>query len=91
MSVYTITSLKGKIIKNKGLQVYIGRLKDKKRTKRRHSSFWIGLYGDAWIIAENLCLEYVTKIKEINRNKLVYYQRGEKAMSLIKSLTIMAV
>jgi len=84
--VYTLTSLKGNIIKNQGVQVYIGRLKDKKRTRRRHSSFWIGLYGDAWTISENLCLEYVSKIKEINRNKLLYYQKGEKAMSLIKSL-----
>jgi len=79
--------LKGKIIKNQGLQVYIARLKEKKRTIRRHSSFWIGLYGDAWTICEDLCLEYVNKIKEINKNKLLYYQRGEKAMSLIKALT----
>lgn len=82
---YTVTSLKGKALKDKGLQNYIARLREKKRIGRRHSNFWIGLYGDTWTICWDLCLEYVTQLMEINRNKFVYYQKGKKAMSLIQT------
>ena len=48
---YTASALKGKSIKNKGYQKYISRLTEPKRKVRRHSEFWVGLYGQSWILA----------------------------------------
>ncbi|WP_114706899.1 hypothetical protein [Fischerella thermalis] len=32
---------------------YICRIQEKSKTTKRHSNFWIGLYGQNWIIAWN--------------------------------------
>ena len=48
---YTASALKGKSIKNQGYQKYISRLIEPKRQVRRHSEFWVGLYGQSWILA----------------------------------------
>lgn len=42
-------TFKGQIIKSKGVQKYVGRIKEYGRGKRRHSSFYIGLYGQTWV------------------------------------------
>lgn len=42
---YTSATIHGQIIKQKGVQTYVGRVKEYGRTERRHSSFYIGLYG----------------------------------------------
>lgn len=31
------------------IQKYVGRIKESGRTIRRHSSFYIGLYGSNWV------------------------------------------
>ncbi|MDV3000185.1 MAG: IS4 family transposase ISAsp10 [Chroococcopsis gigantea SAG 12.99] len=38
-------TITGQEIKDKGVQKYVGRIKEKSRITRRHSSFYIGLYG----------------------------------------------
>ena len=42
---YTTATMQGEKIKQMGVQKYIGRVKEAGRTQRRHSSFYIGLYG----------------------------------------------
>lgn len=42
---YTTATMQGKKMKQMGIQKYIGRVKEAGRTQRRHSSFYIGLYG----------------------------------------------
>ena len=42
---YSWATFKGQDIKNKGVQKYVGRVKESGRIERRHSSFYIGLYG----------------------------------------------
>jgi hypothetical protein len=42
---YTSASIQGRKIKQMGIQKYVGRVKQRSRTSRRHSSFYIGLYG----------------------------------------------
>ncbi|MHC5780093.1 MAG: IS4 family transposase, partial [Nostoc sp.] len=42
---YTSATIQGQEIKRKGVQKYVGRIKEYGRTERRHSSFYIGLYG----------------------------------------------
>jgi hypothetical protein len=83
---YTCAVFQGQSIKRKGLQKYIGRLTELKRTERRHSSFWIGLYGQSWVIGMEECQEIVGELMRIRPNKLPFFQRGLRAMSLILSI-----
>ena len=82
---YTSATIQGQKIKLKGLQNYIARVKEYGRNERRHSSFYIGLYGQTWLNFKQVCMELVTELMKLNRNKLKYYQRGLKAMKLIES------
>jgi hypothetical protein len=43
---YTLSTTEGQKIKHMGLQSYVGRVTEPRRSKRRHSNFYIGLYGD---------------------------------------------
>ncbi|GAA6620928.1 hypothetical protein NUACC26_067460 [Scytonema sp. NUACC26] len=44
---YTSATIHGQQIKQKGVQKYVGRIKEYGRIERRHSSFYIGLYGES--------------------------------------------
>ncbi len=83
---YTISALKGKLIKHLGFQKYISRLKEVKRQSRRHSNFWIGMYGDLWIIAWEFLVETIQNIININRHKLPSYQKGLRVMSILQNI-----
>ena len=65
-------------------QTYVCRLQEKGRTRKRHSSFWIGLYGQNWIVAFHECQVWVEELISSIRNKQRFYQRGLKALSLIQ-------
>lgn len=80
---YTSTTLQGQQIKRKAIQKYIGRVKEYGRIERRHSSFYIGLYGKTWVNFMQDCMELVTELMKLNRNKQKYYQRGLRAMRLV--------
>lgn len=80
---YTSAILQGEIIKNRGLQKYVGRIMAAKRTTRRHSSFWLGLSGRSWVIEIEGCGTIIEELMAIRRNKLPFFQRGLRAMSLI--------
>jgi hypothetical protein len=82
---YTSATIAGQEIKRKGIQKYVGRVKEYGRIERRHSSFYIGLYGNNWVNFREPCLELVTELIKLNRNKQKYYQRGLRAMRLILS------
>jgi hypothetical protein len=56
---YTCAGLQGQIIKSKGQQRYVSRLKELNRMTRRHSNFWVGLYGQMWIAALEYCSDWV--------------------------------
>jgi hypothetical protein len=53
------------------------------RTERRHSSFYIGLYGQTWVNFMEQCKDLVTNLMRLSPNKRQYYQRGLRAMELI--------
>ncbi len=82
---YTSATIQGQIIKRRGVQNYVGRVKEYGRLERRHSSFYIGLYGQTWINFKESCMNLVEDLMRLNRNKLSYYQRGMRAMKLIES------
>jgi hypothetical protein len=77
--------MQGQKIKRMGVQKYVGRVKEYGRTQRRHSSFYIGLYGQSWLNFIETCRELVRDLMRLNPNKQKYYQRGLRAMKLIES------
>lgn len=85
MIAYTTATFQGKKIKQMGLQKYVGRVKEFGRTVRRHSSFYVGLYGQTWVNFVEQCAEGVGELMRLTRNKWKYYQRGLRAKELIMS------
>lgn len=83
---YTSTTIQGQKIKRKGIQKYVCRIKEKSRLERRHSSFYVGLYGHTWVNFRDICMELVTELMRLNPNKRKYYQQGLRAMKLIESI-----
>jgi hypothetical protein len=82
---YTSATIEGQQIKRKGVQKYVGRVKEAGRIERRHSSFYIGLYGRTWVNFVKPCQDLVTQLMRLNINKRPFYQRGLRAMELILS------
>lgn len=82
---YSSATFFGQKIKSKGVQKYVGRVKEYGRIQRRHSSFYIGLYGQSWVPYVESCWVLVTELMRLNRNKLEYYLRGQRAMEHILS------
>ncbi len=82
---YTSATISGQKIKRIGVQKYVGRIKESKRTVRRHSSFYIGLYDHNWVNFMENSYELVAELLILNPNKRKYYQQGERAMRLILS------
>lgn len=80
---YTCAGLQGQKIKRLGQQKYVNRLQELRRIDRRHSNFWVGLYGKMWIAAIDLCGDWLGQLMIIRRNNLPDFQRGLTAMSLI--------
>lgn len=83
---YTSATIQGQQIKRKGIQTYIARINEYGRTERRHSSFYIGLYGQTWVNFKEICMDMVMELMKLNRNKRQYYQQGLRAMRLIESV-----
>jgi hypothetical protein len=81
---YTFSSLKGQSIRGRGQEEYIGRERKVKNVMAKNSDFWIGLYGDVWLISQTFVKDWVEKLIGLNLNKLPFYQRGYRAMNLIQ-------
>ena len=75
--------LQGKRTKLQGQEKYVCRLQETGRTRKRHSNFWIGLYGSNWLIAVDSCQEWVESMLSLVRNKKSFYQKGWRAVKLI--------
>lgn len=82
---YSLATFQGEKIKKKGIQKYIGRVKEYGRIPRRHSSFYIGLYSQGWVRFMDDCWGLVQELMKLSPNKLKHYLRGMRAMELIKS------
>jgi hypothetical protein len=82
---YTCAGLQGQLIKSSGQQKYIGRLKELNRMTRRHSNFWVGLYGQMWIAALETCSDWTKNLMMIRPSKRKFFQRGLRAMSVIQT------
>jgi len=82
---YTAACLRGVKTKSQGLQRYLNRRQESSRLALRHSNFWVGLYGFNWIITWSECQSWVSQLMALSRHKLLFYQRGLRAMSLIQN------
>ena len=82
---YTCAGLQGQLIKSQGQQKYVSRLKELKRMTKRHSNFWVGLYGVAWIAALEACSDWVKDLIRLRPNKQTFFQKGLRAMNLIQA------
>jgi hypothetical protein len=82
---YSCAIFRGRKLKAMGVQKYICRLREADRLPRRHSTFWVGLYGQLWVSGWDFCQELVESLMRLNPNKLPFYQRGLRAKRLIQS------
>lgn len=82
---YLVATLQGQLIKNKGVQKYVARIKEYGRLTKRHSSFYIGLYAQKWIKFMDNSWNLVHDLIGLSRHKLDNYLRGIRAMNLILS------
>ena len=55
----TEAGLRGKKTQLQKQEKYVCRPQELGRNRRRHSKFWIGLYGENWLIANDCCREWV--------------------------------
>lgn len=82
---YTCAVNKGQNIAFKGVKEYICRLKENQRKDKRHSNFWIGLYGNLWVENFQMCHVWIEQLMIFTPNKLPFYQQGMRAKKLILS------
>ncbi|NJL77683.1 MAG: IS4 family transposase [Richelia sp. RM2_1_2] len=82
---YTGATIQGQEIKRKGVQSYVARVKEYNRLERRHSSFYVGLYGFNWVNFKDDCIDLVVTLMRLNPSKRNYYKKGINAMKLIES------
>jgi hypothetical protein len=82
---YTCAILAGRYSRQMGLQKYVGRLKELHRLHRRHSAFWVGLYGQLWVGAMEFWADLAHELMRLKPSKLPDFQKGLCAMSLIQS------
>ena len=80
---YTGATIQGQQIKRKGVQSYVARVKEYNRLERRHSSFYVGLYGFNWVDFKDDCIDLVVILMRLNPSKRNYYKEGINAMKLI--------
>jgi hypothetical protein len=76
--------LHGQRTKLQRQHLYVCRSQEKGRTRKRHSNFWIGLYGSNWILAFHECQVWVEQLIGSIRNKQAFYRKGLRAMALIQ-------
>ena len=76
--------LQGQRTKLQRQQFYVCRSQEKGRIRKRHSNFWIGLYGQNWIVAFHECQAWVQELIASIRNKQTFYRKGLRAMALIQ-------
>ena len=82
---YTCAVKNDQNIAFKGIKEYVCRLKEHQRQARRHSNFWLGLYGSLWVENFQMCHCWVEHLMILTPNKLPFYQQGIRAKKLILS------
>jgi hypothetical protein len=82
---YLKSIIQGIDIKSKQVQEYLGRKTEKYRKYARHSTFYIGLWGESWVDSMSSNWQVVVELMSLSPHKLPNYQQGLRAMRLILS------
>ena len=80
---YLCASTQGQRLKQRALQKYIARPETAGRSSRRHSFFHVGLAAHRWVPFWHDCQQQIQLLMKLNRGKIEYYLRGQKAMKAI--------
>lgn len=72
-------------IKSKQVQEYLGRKTESYRKYARHSTFYIGLWGESWVDSMSNNWQVVVELMSLSPHKQPNYQQGLRAMRLILS------
>ena len=83
---YTSAVIQGHEVRTQGLASYICRAKEIRRSRRRHSDFWVGLYAQAWLGGMDLAIPLLELWMSLRGNKRPYLQRGLHAASRLQPL-----
>jgi hypothetical protein len=81
---YTCAVFQGTRIKQMDHQKYVSRQTEKGRSQRRHSDFWVGLYGQMWIPSLVFFAQIIQQLLALSPAHNLHYQRGFIAMSSIE-------
>jgi hypothetical protein len=82
---YGIATFMGQKLRQRRVAHYIARPSHSRQKYSRHSHFYTGLYADAWVNFADSCQELVHALLQLTPGKRPFYQRGQAAMSLIRS------
>jgi hypothetical protein len=80
---YTCATTQGQKMKQKALQKYIARPEQYDQPHRRHSAFHVGVSAHRWVPFWTLCQQQVCELLTLDRNKIEYHLRGQKAMKSV--------
>ena len=83
--VYLKNIIQGIDIKSKQVQEYLGRKTESHRKYARHSTFYIGLWGESWVDSMSSNWQVVVELMSLSPHKLPNYQQGLRAMRLVLS------
>jgi Transposase DDE domain len=81
---YAWSTLNGLWMRQVNLHQYVGRLKAHHDITLHHSDFSLGLYGQRWVYAMELCADWALRLVALKTHKRRYFQRGFRALSLIQ-------
>ena len=82
---YLKSIIQGIDIKSKQVQEYLGRKTESHRKHARHSTFYVGLWGESWVNSMSSNWQVVVELMSLSPHKLPNYQQGLRAMRLILS------
>ena len=82
---YWQSTIVGKIIKSKGVASYVNRPTEPGRKYRRHSSFYTGNRGQAWLNSLETFAEQAEELMALCPQKRANYRRGQRAALLVQS------
>jgi hypothetical protein len=83
---YTSAVIQGHEVRTQGLASYICRTQERRRMRRRHSDFWIGLYAQAWLGGMDLATSWLESWMQLSGNKRMYLQQGLGAAFRLQAL-----
>ncbi|MEP0872855.1 IS4 family transposase, partial [Trichocoleus desertorum AS-A10] len=82
---YGAATFVGQKLRQRRVTHYIARSSQLQRSRPRHSYFYTGLYAYGWVNFVDTCADLVNALLQLSPGKRPFYQRGQRAMSLVRS------